>query len=77
MSSITKETLKTVQEHSFKNKKEEFNSVKCAFFHCFQIFNSNEVDTFLTEDDGKEIALCPHFISDTPIAKRAFRFNPK
>ena len=67
MTPITEETLKAIHKHSFKNKEEVLNSAKCACFHCFRIYDPNDIDTFLTEDNGKGTALCPYCLVDTVI----------
>lgn len=67
MPSFTKETLKAIHKHSFKNKEEVLNSAKCACFHCFRIYGPDEIDTFFTEKDGRETVLCPYCLVDTVI----------
>jgi hypothetical protein len=67
MSLYTRKALSVIHKHSIKNKVEVLNSVKCACFHCFRIYESVAVDTFLQENDGQETALCPTCITDTII----------
>jgi hypothetical protein len=67
MTPITEETLKAIHKHSFNNREEVFNSAKCACFNCFRIYGPNEIDTFLTEDDGKGTAICPYCFVDSVI----------
>ena len=67
MTSFTAEYLKSVHNHSFKNKEEISKSVDCYCFHCFKIYASNEIEYYLSEKDGKETALCPYCLCDTVI----------
>ena len=67
MSLYTAKALRAIHKHSVENKYEILNSKKCACFHCFRIYDSVEVDTFLQENDGIETALCPLCITDTII----------
>ena len=67
MTSISKETLKDIHNHSFKNKEEILHSKRCVCFHCFKTYDADDIDTYLGEDDGKETALCPLCITDTVI----------
>ena len=67
MIQITEETLKAMHKHSFKNKEEVLNSAKCACFNCFRIYDPKEIDTVLTEDDGKGTVLCPYCLVDMVI----------
>ena len=63
----TKKVLSVIHKHSSKNKFEILNSHKCACFHCFRIYDSTDVETFLKDNDGEETALCPVCTTDTII----------
>lgn len=63
----TRKALSIIHQHSLKNKFEVINSNKCACFHCFRVYDSDDVDTFLQENDGQETAICPFCITDTII----------
>lgn len=67
MPSFSKEELKKAHDYSFKNKEDVSKSDKCACFHCFRTFPAKEIETYLSENDGKETALCPYCMCDTII----------
>lgn len=67
MPTFSKEELIIAHSYSFKNKDDVSKSNKCSCFHCFKTFPAMEIDTFLSEKDGNETALCPYCMCDTII----------
>ena len=61
---MNKKELENAHRHSFRNRVEIEQSLKCGCFSCGSIFDATEVEDYI--DDGKT-ALCPYCSVDSVI----------
>jgi hypothetical protein len=67
--------LEDAHRHSFQNRVEIEQSLKCGCFSCGSIFDATEVEDYI--DDGKT-ALCPYCSVDSVIGDASgIELNPK
>ena len=55
----TIDELKDAHKFSMRNFEAIKSSHKAGCFYCCNIFDANEVTEWITENDGKQTALCP------------------
>lgn len=61
--------LKQAHEHCTSNKSEIEKSEKCGCFYCLEIFDKDEITSWLNEDGGT--ALCPFCGIDSVIGDKS------
>ena len=61
--------LKQAHDHCTSNKSEIEKSEKCGCFYCLEIFDKDEITSWLNEDGGT--ALCPFCGIDSVIGDKS------
>lgn len=64
---MTIEKLHDIHTNSIYNKEDLQNVNKCGCFYCLKIYDPKEIKEWLSENNGKETALCPYCYIDSVI----------
>lgn len=65
---LTENELLRIHEFSLNNMAEFEESKTCGCFYCCKIFNSDEIEQYISDEEG-DTAVCPYCMIDSVIGE--------